>query len=303
MTIRTYEVSDLIKTNCLVSIPTTMPPRSKKDKVATQEMLEKYGANSTQAAVIVSLFNPNNPLLKEIDKVKGLLRNTHTSLTQPWFDEGPRIITTRGYGAYKVKVEDLIAQFYAAVEAFIRDYDNILLDAQANLHGLYRPENYPTAEAIRQLFSAKLVTDVIPDRADIRLDIDEDRMAKLVEDIRREEHNRVDNVFANIQQTIVKEVTEMIEALDRHGVKLKDGARAQGFRDTLVPRIAKMVDMIKMTNITNDPKVEELRDRIYSKLAMHDCEALREDDVLREEVKQDATEILNDLDSYFGAKD
>lgn len=303
MTIKTYNRSDLIKTNCLVAVPIKCIGRSKKHQRATKELLEKEGANRKQAAVIISVFNPENQILKEIDQIKGLIKNTHVSLTAPWDDNGYRIITTRAYGAYKEKMDDLIAQFHGAVEVLVRNRDDVVADAQNNLQGLFMPSEYPSAEDIRKAYSAELVTEVIPDRHDIRLDIDEDRMDKIISDAEKLERRKVENVMKHAHETVRQELTEMIDALTRHGVKLADGKRSQSFRDSLIPRMAKLSELLPALNVTNDPAMTKLAQELAGKLCVTDCETLRQNDEVREETKKDAEEILNNLDSYFGAGD
>lgn len=301
MTIRTYDQNQLRQGNLLVKVEIETMGTNRKDKRATSDMCATENASEEVAAVIKSLFNPKNPMMKEIKAIRGLLRNHHVASTAPWDDSGFRIITAKKYGEYKAACDDLIARFDAQVETIAQNRDDMVADAKKHLGGLYNPNDYPDAESLRKLFSAQIVTEVIPDREDIRLDISEEQTQRIIEEATEREQDKIQKVTKHVFDVVTQELEHMRDALARHGEKEEGAERAKSFRDTLVPRMQKLAGLLPALNIQGDPKLEKLAQEIASKLCTKSCEELREDETSREEVKDNCDEILGALDSYMGA--
>jgi hypothetical protein len=303
MTIRTYDKADLIKRNLQVKLEIDALGMSKKDKGATEAMLREQGASRKAAAVIKNIYNPDNPILKKIKTQRGLLRNTHVSLTGPWEDTGFRIITAKAYDGYKKQMDELVDEFNASVEDFVRHRDDIVADAQGssfNLGKMFDESEYPSKEQIRAAFRAEVITEVIPDRSRIELDMDKERTQKIVDEATGREQERVQELLSHVANSVKDELTKMHEALSRHGVKEEGNQRAQGFRDTLVPRMQKLAALIPSLNITGDPALDKLGQEIAEKLCVVPSAELRKDPEAREQVAKDAEELLGNLDHIFG---
>jgi len=296
----TYDNSDLRQRNLLCKLEITTFGTVRKNKRASSEACVREGANDRVAAVIQQLFDPSNPMLKKIVSLRGLMRNLHGSSTGPWDDEGFRIIRADAFGDYKEKQDDLITQFNAAVDELCKNRDDIVHDAQIKLGALFDPKDYPTGEELRARYSAELIAEIIPNRKDPRLDMDKDRQEKIVEEAQEAERAKIARNREHIIDTIVEELTHMRDALNRSGTKEDGDVRAGAFRNSLVPRMQKLAATLPALNITNDPKITKIAQEIAQSLCIHTSEDLREDEVLREQVKGKADDMLETMGAYFG---
>ncbi len=302
MTIRTYDQGDLRKRNLLVKASIKRLGHARKDKRASADMCNVEGASEEVAAVIKSIFNPTNPMIKDINRLAGLLRNHHIASTAPWDDNEFRIITAKAYGEYKEKCDAIVSEFMDAVELLISHRDEMVADAKKHLGALFDPKDYPDATQMREAYHAEIITEVIPDRKDIRLDMDEERTQRLVDETIDREQKRIAKVTEHVFKVVRDELEHMNEALGRHGVKNEGDERAKGFRDSLVPRMQKLAGLLPALNIQNDPKLNKLAQEIAGKLCVVDSQDLRKDPNARAEVQGNCEKIIDSLDQYFGGK-
>jgi hypothetical protein len=68
------------------------------------------------------------------------------------------------------------------------------------------------------------------------------------------------------------------------------------FRDTLVSNALDICSMLSNLNVTNDPKLEDARRKLESTLMGIDATDLREDSILRTDVKRKVDDILKSFD-------
>ena len=315
MTIKTSDKYDLRQRAILVRVNTSMFGTQKKDKDATASTASQYGASVDQVAVTKSIINRKNPLFKKIDKIKGLIRNTHLSLTGCW-DDNFRIITTKKYAMWRSTMDELISDFNEAVDLFVKARPDIVAEAQDNLGSLYDASLIPTSEEIREAFFAGVDTEVLPDRGNALLDLDKVQMDRIVSDANAADQQRIETLAAETHQTVREELASMVDALRAYGDELPDTKRTRTFRDSLVKRMASLADTLPGLNITGDPKLDKLAKDIAANLTTISAAELRGDKVKgdnrtperieadaatkREATANAAENILSDLDGIFG---
>lgn len=315
MTIKTNDKYDLRQRAILVRVSTSMFGTQKKDRDATNTTADQYGASADQVAVTKSIINRKNPLFKQIDKVKGLIRNTHLAQTGTW-DDNFRIITAKKYSAWRSVMDELVVDFDNAVDDFVKALPDIVAEAKENLGSLYDASLIPTAEEVREAFSVELETEVLPDRGNIVMDLDKAQVDGIIAAANAADQRRIKKLGEETAETVRKELETMIEALRSFGDELPDTKRTRTFRDSLVKRMAALADTLPGLNVTGDPKLDKLAQDLAAKLTVINAADLRGDKVKgdtrpaerieaeaaakREETAAAAEEILNDLDGVFG---
>ena len=128
---------DLRKRAILVRVTTRVLGTQKKDKEATATTAKAHEASEEQVFVGKDILNKKNPAFKKINKIRGLARNFHLSVTGPWQDDGFRIIGTKTYSTWRETLEDLSTQFDDAVSELVVAYADLKAEARLNLGDLY----------------------------------------------------------------------------------------------------------------------------------------------------------------------
>ncbi|GIW55381.1 MAG: hypothetical protein KatS3mg082_1785 [Nitrospiraceae bacterium] len=90
----------------------------------------------------------------------------------------------------------------------------------------------------------------------------------------------------------------LLEAVQRVVERLS--AEEPRFRDTMVENLRELVDLVPRLNLTNDPRLEAMRQEIAQHLSGHAPEALRVDAAKRAAVAAKAKEIAQKIAIYSG---
>ena len=309
---------DLRKRAILVKVSTKILGITKKDE-ATAKAAQRHNADEDLVSVVKTIINGKNSLYKKIKKIKGVIRNYHLSATGAWQDDGFRIIATKRYAQWLETVEALIAEFNEAVEEFVGAYADLKLEAQVKLGDLFDESLYPSEDAVRRAFSVVIETEVLPDRTNTIIDLDQERTDKIVADAKSLDEKRTKILTEETHKTIRSALENMVEKLETFGDENPGKKRDRSFKDSLVGNMATLADALPGLNITGDPKLDKLAQKIAAKLTVVEAEGLRgkkrsgpgdkrpkarreaEAAKARETVTEDAKEILDDLNDVFGS--
>jgi len=315
MTVKTQDKYGLREKAILVKVSTAMFGTQKKDREATQIAADTHRAAADQVAVVKSIINRKNPLFKKIDRVRGVLRNTHLATTGVW-DDNFRIITTKKYAQWRETMDELVVKFDEAVADFVTALPQIKAEARENLGDLWDDDLIPDADKVRRSFYIDLETEVMPDRNNTILDLDQARTDQIIADANAADQKRIKALAEDTHNRVRNELEGMVEALRSFGDDLPDTKRTKTFRDSLIKRMAAMADTLPGLNVTGDPKLEKLAQDIAGQLTLISPADLRGDKVTgdnrtkaqieaaaatkREETANAAQALVDDLDGIFG---
>ena len=189
----------------------------------------------------------------------------------------------------------LIGAFDDAVSDFLTNYPWIREDAKRELGLAFIETDYPSPEKLTGKFSAGFTVMPLPDAADFRVALGDTE----VEHIRREIEEQVNTAFANGQKELWERVAEavkhMVERLTVFGDKVSD-TRTATFRDSMLANLGAIADMMPRLNVTDDPRLNVMAERIKSELLAHEPKELRESEVLRESVLDAAVALREEVD-------
>jgi hypothetical protein len=294
------KLEDLRNRLTMVKLDISMQGITRKDSRATQDLHKNEGSEEGMAHVMKHLIDPKAPVYKRVVKVRGLLRNLHANKTVPWGEDGWRVMRSREFNKYNDEVVNLIDQFDAAADDLAEEWDTLRNEAKRKLGSLFSEGDYPTKDELRAKFSAKLTPQILPSFRDVRLEMDADRQELLLE---RAKDGLLDNV-QNAQQAVCKKVADELEhmhdALTRFGNKGENDERIKSFRDSLVPRMQQLANTLPQLNLMDDPKINDLAQKIATDLCMTPTKELREDEDKRIGVAEKAKDLMEDLGGYFG---
>jgi hypothetical protein len=263
----------------------------KLDKRASEAVT--YNANAAKGVA-----NVNKKLLgdcAELDAVTKFVanaRNVHYSCTAPWSDTGLRILPTARYFKYHEQITGLQDEFARLVDAFLQSYDWEISQAQVKLGDLFKPDEYPTADSLRDKFRFNINYIPLPDAGDWRVDMEQDALATL--------KSHYENFYTSQLQTAMQDVWKRTHtALAHMSEKLDytDKSTKKIFRDSLVDNVMEVVELLGDFNITGDTQMTAMKERLEDTLRGVTPDALREDDHLRAETKRNVDEIIKSLPS------
>lgn len=263
----------------------------KYDKQITSKVHADYSATSDAGRYNKSLLPGDAKAYKELLSLVSSIRVQHYAHTLAWSDEGWRLLPTDNYTTYTEWFRRQRDAFETALNAFIADYPTLRQNAKLRLNGMYRDEDYPDTLDMRAKFAIGVEYSPIPTSGDIRCNLASDQVAAIETAI----SNRVESATALAMQdawtrlhTCVLHIAERLSDPDAI------------FRDSLINNARELCDSLKRLNVTNDPNLDAMRERVARELAAYSPDTLRENKGARQSAANKAMDIYDAMRGLYG---
>lgn len=289
-----FSVSKLSSSALIVNLSLSVWTGRKLDKRVSEEV-DQQNSTKTRAGNYHKNLLAGSGKLTEITKIANATRSWLYGVTQPWGDNGDRILNMAYFMEFKDRLADYEGQFASSVNSFLGDYDTLVAAAAFQLGDLFNREDYPTRETIEAKFGFRYNMIPLPQAGDFRVDIGEDGLREL-----QEQYEAV------LQQRVTGAMTEAWErlhdCLTRMSERLTDDTDSNGdpkrkiFRDSLIENAVEVCGLLKSFNITGDVRMDEMRKQLEDAMRGVDADSLRDSDSLREQTKRKVDNILSKFD-------
>lgn len=267
------------------------------DRKVTDEVNESHGAANDAGRFNKLLVDKS--ALSGITAAVSKARTFHYSRTLPWQDDGARLLPAAAFVDYMAQMRTIRAQFDKAVSEFIDGYAKHVDDARSRLGNMFKPEDYPSADDIRDRFAFDTIINPVPAGDDFRVSLGDAQAALIRAEIEARAEAQLTDAMRDVYGRVADVCGRMADKL-RSYQPGNDNKKAEGiFRDSLVENVRELAGILPALNITADPKLSAIAERMRKELARHDAEALREDDALRNEVADAAASILADVSDFL----
>lgn len=285
--------SPLSRKAVLVSVNISSWTARKLDKKVTDETNHKYHATKDAGRYNKLLIAAQH--LADIVGAASKARHMHYKMTQPWVDEGPRILANALYAKFTDEFRVLKREFNEAADRFAADYPSFVEERRRELNGLFNAADYPAPQDIRSKFKFDLTILPFPDATDFRSDLDDDTVEEIRQQLEETSRAAVGKAMQDAAQRIIDTVGRMAE-------KLREYKTTEGkcFRDSLVENVRELNDLLPAFNLTGDKKLTAITNRIAKELCVEEAATLREDDNIRAGVQKSADDIVAAVSALFG---
>jgi hypothetical protein len=266
----------------------------KFDRYETAAVNLKHGI-SGQAARVNKALLPRCAELQLVQQVTGTIRKEFDRYTLPWSVDGMRILKSDIYMDFAGKVNAWRDEWDQAKKAFLKAYPQLRYDAQKSLGGLYSVEDYPDPSDLKHRFQFRVRFMPIADNNDWRIDVGDEAMARLKADVSAQ--------LAEVEAEAMREAWRRVHDVVEKTVERLSNPEAI-FRDSLVDNAIELCSMMPSLNISNDPKMETVRQSIERTLARFqgDVDSLRHNPEEREAAADKMAEVLRKMAGYMPKK-
>jgi len=265
----------------------------KYDKNASAEVAQNHGANNDAGRYNKQLIAKKE--IQKIEQIVGEARRYTDANTLPWNDQGGRILSVDNYFDYTEGMRLRREKFEAAIDVFSQNYPSLIEQAKIELNGLFNDADYPPVAKIRNRFDWRVSVFPLPQAGDFRVNLEADVVASVQKDI----ESRVTNIMEDAQKDLWNRLYKVV----RHMADTLGDPEKNKFHDTLVGNIIDVCKLLPKLNITQDPKLEQMRVEVESKLTGWDSKTLKTDKKVRKDTAQTANSILATMASFMGGTD
>jgi hypothetical protein len=279
-------VSKLSGSALIVNLSLSVWTGRKLDKRVSEEV-DQAKSTKTRAGNYHKNLLAGSGKLEEITKVANAVRTWHYTVTQPWGDNGDRVLNMASFMDYKSRLAEYETQFATAVNMFLNEYDTLVAAAAFQLGDLFNREDYPLREQIVDKFGFRYAFTPLPMAGDFRIDIGEEGL--------REMQDHYEGVLTTRLNDAMRDAWDRLhDVLSRMSERLADddGGKRKIFRDSLVENAIEVCGLLRHFNITGDTRLEALRMQLEDTMRGVDAASLRESDMLREQTKRKVDSML-----------
>jgi hypothetical protein len=274
----------------LTAVHISMWTASKHDKQVSRDVANQHGAHQNAGRYNKQLLAEAGKL-EAVRQIAGEVRQYHYKVTLPWSDDGYRILPSSLYFEHAEKMRGFKATFDEATEDFLCEYPIYIEGARQALNGLFREEDYPNPEKVREKFDLRVEILPIPTGDDFRVNLSEEEESRIRQQIDEGVRDSLSKAHRDLW-------LRLKDVLERMIVRLGDPKAI--FRDSLVGNVVELVDLLPNLNIAQDSNLTAFVEEIRNRLCGHSPDELRRDQSTRQSTAEAAAEIMNRMAAYMG---
>jgi hypothetical protein len=261
----------------------------KHDRKVSREVAEQHGAYAGAGRY-------NKQLLREAERLESLrtlsgqIRQYFYKITLPWSDEGYRLLPAHFYFELTTKMREFEQAFAQQVEEFLAVYPSYIEQVRPELNGLFREEDYPSTDKLRNKFGVKLEVLPIPSGNDFRVTLSEEEQARVAQEIDENVRQSLQKGTEDLWTRLKGVVVHMVERLNEPESR---------FHASLVTNICELVELLPRLNVNQDGELNRFAGEIRVRLCGFTARDLKKNEILRAATTNDAAEILTKMDAVL----
>ena len=287
-------MTSLINRALLVNLNISQWQARKLDKGETAAVNEKHDA-ATGAARVNKTLLPGAAALVRIHKLTANIRDDFYSRTLPWGINGQQIIKATGYLDFTAHFSKRITEWEDCVAEFYQHYPVLVDDARQRslgLGSLYNPDDYPDLDQIKHKFRIGFSFSPVPDVADWRVGLGDEIEEELRRQIQAE-------VMDNGGAAMKKAWQRVYELAAKTHERLSNVDNT--FKRSLIDNAKELCETLSYLNITDDPALEAMRQKIEGTLCASTFEELRDNATTRLHVSDAMADVMSKMGALYGA--
>ena len=261
----------------------------KHDRKVSRDIAQQHGAHEGAGRY-------NKQLLGEAEKLEclrslsGQIRQYFYKITLPWSDEGYRLLPAHFYFELTTKMREFEQVFTQQVEEFLAVYPSYIEQVRPALNGLFREEDYPSAEKLRSKFGVRVEVLPIPSGEDFRVTLSEEEQARVAREIDENVRQSLKRGTEDLWVRLKDVVSHMVERLKEPESR---------FHASLVTNVFELVDLLPRLNVNQDEELNRFAQEIKDRLCGFTACDLKKNEILRVATANDAAQILTEMDAVL----
>ena len=218
----------------------------------------------------------------------------HTTGTNPFDERGYRLCPTSLFLDYKLQQNQRRDRFWSLVDTFRVKYFSYRETAEQYRGDMFNALDYPSVEEACSKFAWNFTVAPVPESGHICIDLPEQELAEVRASCDAEVDRRVELAMQDNEARLKKELRLISGKCNDVGVDEDDDTRR--WHDTFVTNPLKLCELLKHTNLTQDPQIEEARSTLEELMRGKNKEMFKDSPHLRAEAKSKVDSIIDKFD-------
>lgn len=231
---------------------------------------------------------------KDIQLHAAKSRLWHNTMTLPWDERGYRLCPTSLFMEYKSQHNLKKATFDNMVSKFEQKYESYRDIAKEYRGDVFNETDYPPVEEVMGKFAWNFVVAPVPESGHLCIDLPAQEMAELKASCDAEVERKVAEAAKENEKRLLKELQAISAKCTDTGNDEDDDKKR--WYDSFVTNPLDLCRMLKHMNLTNDPKIEEARQRLEDIMVGKTKDMFKDSPTVRQEVKEEVDSIINSYD-------
>src|SRR6516225_2894799 len=202
----------------------------------------------------------------------------------------PMLLPAHFFFELTTKMREFEQTFAQQVEEFLAVYPSYIEQVRPELNGLFREEDYPSTDKLRNKFGVELEVLPIPSGNDFRVTLSEEEQARVAREIDENVRQSLQKGTEDLWVRLKAVVSHMIERLNEPESR---------FHASLVTNICELVDVLPRLNVNQDEELDHFAEEIRNRLCGLTARELKKNEILRAATANDAAHILTKMDTVL----
>jgi hypothetical protein len=262
---------------------------TKHDRKVSRDVANQHGAQERAGRYNKQLLM-GAARLEDLRTLAGQIRQHFYKVTLPWSDEGLRLLPSHFLFELTARMREFKTDFSAGVDQFLEVYPSYIREARAELGSLFREEDYPSVDKLREKFSVNLEILPISTGDDFRVTMSAEEQARIAREIDASVRQRLTRGTDDLWKRLRDVVSHMVDKLNEPESR---------FHATLITNIHDLVSLLPQLNVNQDPDLERFATQIRERLCSYTAQELKKDDSLRTSTAVKAAGIVAEMDEVL----
>jgi hypothetical protein len=262
---------------------------TKHDRKVSRDVANQHGAQERAGRYNKQLLM-GVARLEDLRTLAGQIRQHFYKVTLPWSDEGLRLLPSHFLFDLTARTREFKTDFSAGVDQFLDVYPSYIREARAELGSLFREEDYPSVDKLREKFNVNLEILPISTGDDFRVTMSAEEQARIAREIDANVRQRLTKGTDDLWKRLRDVVSHMVGRLNEPESR---------FHATLITNIHDLVSLLPQLNVNQDPDLERFATQIRARLCNYTAQDLKKDDLLRTSTAAEAAGIVAEMDELL----
>lgn len=290
------DIAEAVRSTALLaSLTISLWSAERSDRGLMTKLKEEEGAVGDAGRVIKNLFCGVDEHLRKVQAAYKQARYAHYDLTLPWITNprastqgGPRLLPTALFEKYLTTMSEIRTKANQSLDEFVADYQGHVARAMANLGGMAKASDYPSAEEVRGLFRLSFDFEPIPSGASFQ-GLAPAMTAKLASLLEQKQQRAAEAAQKAMWDQVKERVGHLMERLADPDTR---------FKAATIEDARSLLTLLPGWNVTDCDEVHEVVEDIRCMLTGVDADILRKNTEVRAGVATQAKAIVDKLAAW-----